>query len=80
MIKRLSICEGDPGFEAWKELREKKIKITLDGFEQFMVMTVDAEQGWLRRFICDEKGIMKMLGTQFATEVLKGKVEISFYD
>ncbi len=77
---RLSTDKADPGYEEWQrlQLRGEHAKILLDGTEVEHCYTADDQEGFVKRGKLDADGKIFAIDDQIATEIVHGKVEITF--
>lgn len=81
---RLSSHEDDPGYLAWRALRDagraQAIVVLLNGIEQTHVEMADEERGIVRKCCLDERGGIFCIGDEIAKETLYGNVQIVLSD
>jgi hypothetical protein len=77
---RISAEKDDPGYEPFRRLLNQRVRVKLDGVEQKQVLTADRAEGWIKRTMVDEDGGLVVDGDEIKTEIVRGKVELSFYE
>lgn len=75
--ERLSVEPGDPGYVPLAKLNGDgvKVKVFLNDVEQGAI-TVDASEGWMKRYVMTDKGNHAHSRGELVTEVVHGKIRI----
>ena len=77
---RLSVIEGDPGYDPYQKLgnRRERVRIFIDGVEQQHVLTADSELGFIDAYETGEDGLVliNLEKSEFYEKRLFGNVEI----
>jgi hypothetical protein len=71
-----SVREGSPLYESSFHTWGRHVDVWLDGVKQDRVVSFDMDHGWLRRFKTDAEGEAQIEGDEFATEILRGEIEL----